>query len=99
MIKHVVLFKFKDTISQDTIQNIKEKFNNCKNNLDGIIDMEFGDNCSLKKHLNHGFNYGLFMTFKDNEVVKIYNDFEEHKKAQEIMKEYQEDLLVFDIEC
>ncbi len=39
------------------------------------------------------------MTFENAEVVKKYNELEEHKKAQEIMKEYQEDLLVFDIEC
>ncbi len=51
MIKHVVLYKFKDTISQDTINDIIEKFNNCKS-LEGIIDIQFGDNCSLKKHLN-----------------------------------------------
>jgi len=99
LIKHIVLYKFKETISQDIINDILEKFNNCKNTLDGIIDIQFGDNCSLKKHLNHGFNYGLFMTFEDIEVIKKYNELEEHKKAQEIMKEYQEDVLVFDIEC
>ena len=85
MIKHVVLYKFKDTISQDTINDIIETFNNCKS--------------SLKKHLDHGFNYGLFMTFENTEVVKRYNELEDHKKAQAIMQEYQEDLLVFDIEC
>ncbi len=37
MIKHVVLYKFKDTISQDTINDIIEKFNHCKN-LEGIMD-------------------------------------------------------------
>ena len=98
MIKHVVLYKFKDTISQDTINDIIEKFNNCKS-LEGIIEIQFGDNCSLKKHLDHGFNYGLFMTFENTEVVKRYNELEDHKKAQAIMQEYQEDLLVFDIEC
>lgn len=99
MIKHVVLYKFKDTISSDIISDIIEKFNDCKEKLDGIIDINFSDNCSLKKHLNHGFNYGLFMTFENKEVIKRYNELDEHKKAQEIMSKYQEDLLVFDIEC
>ena len=32
-----------------------------------------------------------------NITIKKYNDFPSHKKAQEIMKDYQEDCLVFDI--
>lgn len=99
MIKHIVLYKFKDTISKNTINDIFEKFNHCKSILKGIMDIQFGDNCSLKKHLDHGFNYGLFMTFENREVIKEYNELEEHKEAQAIMKEYQEDVLVFDIEC
>ena len=99
LIKHIVLYKFKDTISQDIIKHIVEKFESCKNQLEGITEIEFGENCSLKKHLDHGFNYGLFMTFEDVEVIKKYNELEEHKKVQEMMSQYQKDLLVFDIEC
>ena len=67
--------------------------------MNGIISIDFGKNCSLKTHLDHGFNYGLFMIFENKETIKVYNELEEHKKAQEIMNEYQRDLLVFDIEC
>lgn len=99
MIKHVVLYKFKDTISQEILNEIIEKFEHCKNSLDGIVSIDFGENCSLKKHLDHGFNYGLFMTFENVDVIKKYNELEEHKKAQALMSEYQEDVLVFDVEC
>lgn len=99
MIKHVVLYKFSDTISADVINDIIKKFNCCKEKLDGIIEINFGYNCSLKKHFDHGFNYGLFMTFENKETIIKYNELDEHKKAQEIMSKYQEDLLVFDIEC
>ncbi len=39
------------------------------------------------------------MTFENKETIIKYNELDEHKKAQEIMSKYQEDLLVFDIEC
>ena len=99
MVKHIVLYKFNDSITQDIIGKIIQKFNECKSILEGIIEIEFGENCSLKKHLNHGFNYGLFITFENIEVIKKYNELNEHKEAQEIMSKYQEDVLVFDIEC
>lgn len=35
----------------------------------------------------------------DNYTVRKALDFTMQTKAQEIMKEYQEDLLFFDIEC
>lgn len=100
MIKHVVLYKFKSSISQDEIEKIISNFDKCKEILgaDNLIEVQFGKNCSLKKELDNGFNYGLFMTFKDEDVIKEYNKLEFHKNAQEIMKPYQEKLLVFDIE-
>ena len=97
MIKHIVLYKFKDTIIKEVFEEILINFNECKNKLNGITSLQFGKNVSLKKHLNHGFNYGLFMEFENEDVIKSYNNLDTHKKAQETMAQYQEDVLVFDI--
>ncbi|MBQ3145244.1 MAG: Dabb family protein [Clostridia bacterium] len=98
MIKHVVLYKFKPQISEEEINEIISNFNRCKEALENrLIEIEFGKNCSLKKEFDNGFEYGLFMTFKDETAIKDYNQLEFHKNAQEIMKPHQEKLLVFDI--
>ena len=47
MIKHVVLYKFSDTISADVINDIIKKFNCCKEKLDGIIEINFGYNWQM----------------------------------------------------
>lgn len=100
MIKHVVLYKFKSSISEHDIEQIIYNFEKCKEVLDGgLIDVEFGKNCSSKIEFDNGFNYGLFMTFRDANAITSYNQLEFHKEAQKIMKPHQEKLLVFDIKC
>lgn len=100
IIKHVVLYKFKSSISASDIEQIIYNFEKCKEALDGgLIDVEFGKNCSSKTEFDNGFNYGLFMTFKDVDQITLYNQLEYHKEAQKIMKPHQEKLLVFDIKC
>ncbi|MDR0931194.1 MAG: Dabb family protein [Clostridiales bacterium] len=98
MIQHIVLYKF-EGISSGTLAQIKNKFEQCKAELSGIKELHFGENVSLKKHLDHGFNYALFMVFENVDVIKTYNELQAHKDAQTLMADYQNGVLVFDIEC
>lgn len=97
MIKHILLFKFKENTPAGEIKKIIDKFYECKNKVAGFKDIEYGENISEKKHLSRGFNYAVIMSFTDKATIEEYNKLDEHRDARELQKPYLEDILVFDI--
>jgi Stress responsive A/B Barrel Domain len=61
-LRHVVLFKFKDGISQDTIRAIEAAFKGLKNEIPTIKGFEWGLNNSPEK-LDQGFTHCFVATF------------------------------------
>ena len=98
MIQHILLFRFHEGTSSEAIENIMNKFLECKEKLPEFVNMQHGSNVSAKKHLSKGFTYGVIMTFTNQEAIAKYNELDEHKEAQELQKPYLEEVLVFDIE-
>ena len=97
MIKHILLFKFRQNTPQDTIDKIMDLFKQCENKLSGLTKIEHGKNTSSKKHLDCGFNYCVIMHFEKKEDIDNYGLLTEHKQAQELQKPCVEKVLVFDI--
>lgn len=97
MIKHILLFKFKEDTPENAINKIIEKFKECKNKIDGFLDIEYGVNVSDKKNLSEGFTFAVIMVFSDKKAIDAYNNLKEHQDAQELQKPYLDKVLVFDI--
>jgi DNA primase len=98
MIRHILLFKFRDGTPNEAINKIIDKFLECKSKLAGFTAMDYGPNVSTKRDLGRGFNYGIIMSFRDAAAIAEYNTLEEHKQAQQLQAPYVEEVLVFDIE-
>ncbi len=94
-LRHVVLFKFKDTSTPEDIKKIEAAFAELPSKIKEIKDFEWGLNNSpegLNKELTHCF----FLTFDSEEGRNIYLPHPAHKAFGEIITPHLDDVLVVD---
>jgi len=94
-LRHVVLFKFKESSSEMDIQKVEASFNALKQTITEIKDFEWGTNNSPEK-LNKGFTHCYFLTFdseKDRDAYLVHPD---HKAFGDVIGPHLEDVLVVD---
>lgn len=95
VLRHVVLFKFKDDASAANIQKVEDAFRQLKPKISLIKDFEFGKNNSPEK-LDQGFTHCFFVTFaseKDRDDYLVHPD---HKAFVEVLKPVLDKVLVVD---
>jgi hypothetical protein len=95
VLRHVVLFKFRDDASAADVQKVEDAFRQLKPKIKLIKDFEFGKNNSPEK-LDQGFTHCFFVTFaseKDRDDYLVHPD---HKAFVEILKPYLDKVLVVD---
>lgn len=86
VIRHVVLFKFKDSTNQLAIEKINDAFIALENEIDVIKDFEWGLNHS-PENLNQGFTHCYVVTFnseKDRDSIYL-----PHPNHQDFVKKLQ----------
>ncbi len=98
MIRHILLFKFRENTSIEAIDRIMDKFSDCEEKLTTLTSIEYGENVSSKEHLSKGFTHGVIMNFKTQDDIIAYGHLREHKEAQQLQQPHVLDVLVFDIE-
>ena len=64
--RHVVLFKFKDSTSEATVQAIEMAFRELCRELSFVVDFEWGRNNS-PENLNNGFSHCFLLTFANEQ--------------------------------
>ena len=79
VVRHVVLFKFKDSASPDQVKAVEEKFRALKSRIPQIMDLEWGTNVSPENHAQ-GFTHCFFLTFKDAAARDAYLPHPAHKE-------------------
>jgi tRNA/tmRNA/rRNA uracil-C5-methylase (TrmA/RlmC/RlmD family) len=95
LLRHVVLFKFKDNTPSEKIKEIEEAFKNLPNKIPQIQGYEWGLNNS-PENLNKGFTHCFLLTFKSETDRDIYLPHPDHKAFGAILTPYLEDVLVVD---
>ena len=95
MLRHVVLFKFKEVASQTSIDEVIKAFLFAVDQIGTITDFEWGLNNS-PENLNKGFTHAFCLTFKDEKTRDAYLPHREHKTFVEQLKPLIEDVLVID---
>lgn len=76
LLRHVVMFKFKDNTSATDIKKIEEAFRALPSKISLIKDFEWGVNNSPEK-LNQGLTHCFFLSFssaKDRDAYLIHPD-------------------------
>ena len=71
MINHVVLFKFKKSITSHEIEHLFEQIRKLSQIFPGIQNFSWGPN-NNQEGLTQGFEYGLFLQFDSEETRKQY---------------------------
>jgi len=94
-LRHVVLFKFKDSSSPSDIQNLETGFAALPAAIPEIKDFEWGLNNS-PENLNKGFTHCFFVTFDSEEARDVYLPHPAHKAFVDILLPHLDDSLVLD---
>lgn len=94
-LRHVVLFKFKDTATSEDIKTIESAFADLPSKIEEIKGFEWGINNS-PEGLNKEFTHCFFLTFDSSEGRDVYLPHPAHKAFSEIITPHLEDVLVVD---
>ena len=95
VVRHVVLFKFKDGAPPEAVRAIEEKFRGLKSRIPDILDFEWGTNVSPEK-LDQGFTHCFFVTFPDAKARDAYLPHPAHQEFVEVLKPHLDKALVVD---
>lgn len=95
MLRHAVLFKFKDTSSPEDIKKIEDGFRALPTKIKEVVDLEWGTNNS-PENLNQGFTHLFFVSFKSEKDRDAYIPHPAHKAFVEVLMPHLDKVLVLD---
>jgi hypothetical protein len=94
-LRHVVLFKFKDSATAADIQKVEDAFRDLPKKISQIKNYEWGLNNS-PENLNQGFTHCFFLTFNSEEDRAIYLPHPDHKAFGAVLGPFLDKVLVVD---
>lgn len=94
-LRHVVLFKFKESSSEEDINEVEEAFSALPDKISEIKDYEWGTNNS-PEGINKGFTHCFLVTFESEEDRSVYLPHPAHKAFIEVLEPHLDDVLVVD---
>ena len=95
ILRHVVMFKFKDGTTNEQIREIENAFCALPSKIDAIHDLEWGTDVSVENR-SEGFTHCFIVTFLSETDRAKYIPHPEHKKFGEILGPYLDKVLVVD---
>jgi hypothetical protein len=95
VLRHVVLFKFKEGTSTSDIKKVETAFAELPSKIPQIISYEWGFNNS-PVGLEKGFTHCFLLTFKNEEDRSVYLPHPDHKAFGKVLGPYLDDVLVID---
>ncbi|MEO1998708.1 MAG: Dabb family protein [Planctomycetaceae bacterium] len=95
ILRHVVLFKFKDGTTPEKTKQIVTAFSKLPSRIDQIIDFEWGTDVSVEKR-SQGFTHGFVVSFRDAAGRDKYLPHPAHQEFVEQVGPHLENVLVFD---
>jgi hypothetical protein len=94
-LRHVVLFKFKDTSSPEEVQRVVDAFRALPDKIDLIQDFEWGVNNSPEP-FSHGLTHAFLLTFASEADRDAYLPHPAHKEFGEIAGPHLDKITVVD---
>lgn len=95
LLRHVVIFKYKDTATEADIQSVNEAFAALPSKIEEIKGFEYGTNNS-PEGLEKGFTHCYLLTFHSEEDRAAYLPHPDHKAFGELLGPFLEDVMVID---
>jgi hypothetical protein len=94
-LRHVVLFKFKESVTEEQIQEVVAAFAGMKEKIDAIKDFEWGTDVGVENK-SEGFTHGFVVTFDSTEGRDAYLPHPAHKDFGKLVAGKLDKVLVFD---
>lgn len=95
VLRHIVMYKFKDEISKPQIQEVIDTFAGLPKKIDGIVAFEHGPNVSPEGK-SEGLTYCFVVSFKDEAARDAYLKHPAHDDYVKVVKDRREKVVVFD---
>lgn len=95
LLRHVVLFKFKETATKDEVQEVVNAFRALPGRIPEIADFEYGTDVSVENKAA-GFTHGFVVTFRTEKAREIYLPHPAHQEFVKLVGPRIADVLVFD---
>lgn len=95
MLRHVVVFKFKDDASPEDVKKVEDAFRALPSKIKEIKGFEWGTNNS-PENLAQGFTHCFFLSFKSEADRAAYLPHPAHKAFGDVLKPYLDKVLVID---
>ncbi|WP_019668483.1 Dabb family protein [Eudoraea adriatica] len=95
VLRHVVLFKFKEEASAEQLKSFEKAFGDLAEKIPEILDFEWGLNNS-PEGLDKGFTHCFFVSFKSEEDRAIYLPHPDHQAFVSLIGPSVDDVLVVD---
>ncbi|WP_145304837.1 Dabb family protein [Crateriforma conspicua] len=94
-LRHVVMFKFKDSSSDSDVQSVVDAFRALPKRIPEIADFEYGTNNS-PEGLNEGLTHCFLVSFKSEEDREKYLPHPAHKEFVGVLKPHLDKVVVID---
>ncbi len=95
MLKHVVLLKFKDGVSDSTIADIQKGLEGLPGKIAEIVEFQFGRDVL---HSERSYDFALVSEFQNLEAMRRYQVHPAHQEVLVKIKEHCDSILVVDFE-
>ena len=95
VLRHVVLFKFKDGTSSRQIREIEDAFRALPGKIDAICDFEWGTDVSVENR-HQGFTHCFLVTFPSEADRAEYIPHPAHQEFGKMLGPYLDKVLVVD---
>lgn len=95
MLKHVVMYKFRDDCTAEQIQQVVDAFSGLPKKVDAIIGFERGTNVS-EEGKSEGLTHCFVVTFKGKAGLAAYLKHPAHDEYVKVVKDKREKVVVFD---
>ena len=94
-LRHVVLFKFKDSSTPEDVKKVEQAFAALAGKVSLIKDFEWGKNTS-PENLNQGLTHCFLVTFSSDKDRDTYLVHPDHKAFVEVLKPHLDKVTVLD---
>lgn len=95
LLRHVVMYKFKDGMTSQQIQEVVDAFAGLPKKIDSVVGFERGTNVSPEGK-SEGFTHVFVVTFKDEAGRDVYLKHPAHDEYVKVVKDRREKVIVFD---
>jgi lysophospholipase L1-like esterase len=95
LLRHIVLFKFKDDVTEAQVQEVVDAFSALPKKIDAIVDFECGTDMSVEGKAD-GFTHGFVVTFEDEAGREAYLPHAAHQEFVKLVGPRVDKVLVFD---